>query len=89
MKFNLETSGDFYKAENIKDLEKLGFEFKEHDFKGGIPKYMKIHNEALTIEINSLDELLALTKEHGDIVIEPPDQFSELYTLEIYDDYRE
>lgn len=41
------------------------------------------------IEIASLDELLALVRKHGRIIIAPPPKAGGPFHLEIYDYYRE
>lgn len=64
MKFKLTTVAYFYPNEiNRKNLEKLGFEFKL--IKGN---YSKVPDE-ITIEINTLEELINFTKEYGEIII--------------------
>jgi len=76
MKFNLCTSGYFYDdAEKRKELEALGFVFENIKETWHIVK-------TTTIEINSLEELLAFTEKWGDIVLNND-------TIEIYDYYRE
>jgi hypothetical protein len=78
--FNLSTSRFTYKKEEALKLKKLGLKFE--DINDNCVK----QKGSAEIEINSLDELLSLVKEYGDIIIglvnDKPD-------IEIYDDYRE
>jgi hypothetical protein len=85
MRFNLDTSGLYYKEEEKDKLEKLGFKFTGP--KRANAAYRKSPTE-LYIDFNSLDELVKFIKEHGSIVIQPPEVTDEWY-IEIYDDYRE
>jgi len=79
MIFNLTSSGYFYHTESKLKLEKLGFKFRPETF--GSYEFYKIDND-LTININSLDDIINLSKEFGELVINEN-------TIEIYDDYRE
>ena len=76
MKFELITTESVYNEDEIEELKPLGFEF---NFKNG--GYWKTNKE-VSIEINSIDELMDFIKQYGRIVIEDN-------TIEIYDDYRE
>ena len=42
-----------------------------------------------TIEINTLEELMAFRAKYGDIIVKQSDENPEYTTIEIYDDYRE
>jgi len=88
MKFKLSLTGHFYKENEIKKYEELGFTFAELDgtFLGNTHSLIDT-NENLEsiypeIEISSLEELEKFTKDYGEII---------LYnnTIEIYNDYRE
>jgi hypothetical protein len=85
MRFELSTSGSFYDPGSVKDLEKLGFTFEVlkdpmfSDLKG---KLHKTNTEPVTIEIDTLEELVAFAKEWGELVVDSE-------SIEIYDDYRE
>jgi len=82
MIFKLYTSGYFYLDENDrKHLEKYGFVFEPSDYK----EFHKKDDQNITIEINTLEELLAFAKEFNNNIIINCDEPS----LEIYDDYRE
>lgn len=74
MKFELWSSGNFYDVESdhVKGLRALGFTFDTDGYKIG----------ESTIEINSLNELMAFVEKHGQIVLLPGG-------IEIYDDWRE
>lgn len=86
MKFYIKTSGMYYYDKNkIDKLKRLGFEF---DPKGYILNSSSTicfdddDPELPTIEINSLDELMQLVHEYGDLIVSESE-------IEIYDDYRE
>jgi len=77
MKFTLSTSGLFYPQDDRrKELEKIGFKFEPSVFKGFSIKGSPI------IEINSLEELIKLSDQFGDLIVSDG-------SIEIYDDYRE
>ena len=93
MKFRLTTSGSTYPdGRRKKQLEKLGFKFTQHDQKytelyQGIwgnqkDMYHMDWNQEVTVEINTLEDLLAFQKKFGQIVLSDNE-------IEIYDDYRE
>ena len=42
-----------------------------------------------SIEVGSLEELVSLCSKYGDLIIERYSRAGEVYTIEIYDDYRE
>ena len=72
--FTLTTAKSFYKKDQAEKLEKLGFKFTEH--RSGIPfSYYRersqvcIKSDRVEIKIDTLNELLALAKEYGDLVI--------------------
>lgn len=77
MKFNLTMSKAFFNENDIEDYKKIGFKFE----KDGLDYYC-IRNLNLTIEINTLEELINFVKTYGKIV------FCE-DGIEIYNDYRE
>jgi hypothetical protein len=72
MKFYLNTAGNFYTDDTKTKLEKLGFEFEEDGWKLNNP----------TIEISTLEELINLQNEYGDLIIRKD-------SIVIYDDYME
>ena len=82
MKFKLTTAGYFYKKENAESLGKLGIKFIESGQGTGIKGIFTVTQEDTYIEINTIEELVALTEEYGDIVFDGEE-------IEIYDDYRE
>jgi hypothetical protein len=78
MKFTLSTAGLFYPgSERRGKLEEIGFKFKPYHYKEFI-----ITNDKPTIEINSLEELVAFADEWDEIIVRNGE-------IEIYDDYRE
>ena len=86
--FTLTTASYFYSKDQAEKLEKLGFKFRKFRAHGGcsgdFAKSMK--SDSLEIKIDTLDELLGLAKEHGDLIISAnEDQPS----IEIYDNCRE
>ena len=84
--FTLTTTGHFYKKQEAKKLEKLGFEFKKLDDELEEECLCTKKGNSAGLEINTLEELLSFAKEHGDIII----SFDEdMPRIEIYDDYRE
>ncbi len=87
MKFNITVTGDFYKANQEKEtdrLKELGFKFKkleEDEFMGYTTK-LEYFEDDPTIEINSLEELIDFNKKYGRIILSGNQ-------IEIYNDYRE
>lgn len=100
MKANLSTSGYFYgqrwHEEDRARLGRLGFTFKEHDpgedgirFTGHTYPELAIQGSP-TIEIATLEDLVAFVREHGRIVLEVCDgDDGPGLDIEIYDDHRE
>ena len=82
MKFKLTTAGYYYKKESANYLGRLGIKFIESGRGTGIPGIFTVTQEDTYIEINTIEELVALTEEYGDIVFDGEE-------IEIYDDYRE
>lgn len=76
MKFELTTTEYGYEKEDANKLKQLGFEFIYRD------NYYSKNDKDISIEINSLDDLMNLIKEYGQIVINES-------KIEIYDGYRE
>ena len=77
MKFKLKTSQSFYPSQSLhKEMIDFGYEPKDSDFDEWLAKGQT------TIELNSLEELLELSKRHGELIIDGE-------TIEIYDDCRE
>jgi hypothetical protein len=84
MKFKLRTTKDYYYPDKhgnknyIEKLKSIGFKFEIYEYIG--KKCLKI-KDIEEIELD-LEELVNLTKEFGEIIIENN-------TLEIYNSYRE
>lgn len=70
MKFNIESSESFYSKEEADKLRVLGFEFAEPPRDGTYfsNKYYKI-KEGDTLEISSIEELMAFQKKWGTLVL--------------------
>ena len=84
MEFKIDTVGDYYEAADAKKLASLGFTFE--DAPGGITSNQKKTNGPITIRVNTLEELLNLSQEHGELILTVgPDWAS----LTIYDYYIE
>lgn len=79
MKFTIATTKSFYDTKDERDkLSKLGFTFKPSDYKD-----FMIEGEP-EIDINTLEELISFTDEHGRII------FGDYNGgIEIYNGYRE
>lgn len=79
--FTLTTAGSFYEKDQAEKLKKLGFEFTEDTF----PYFedVCIKSDRVEIKIDTLDELLALAKEYGNLVIIAEEDQP---TIVIYDD---
>ena len=93
MKFILETSGHIYNDKDKKRLESIGFKFDkikktEYVFDNKI-WYMDDFDYRNSIEINTLEELLAFRKKWGDLIIRKYRKDKNILHLEIYDNYRE
>jgi hypothetical protein len=88
MKFKLSLTGNFYKENEIKKYEELGFEFEKLDgvFLGDTHKLIDLdeNGEWLVseIEINTIDELIKFVEKYGKIIFWND-------KIEIYNDYRE
>lgn len=78
MKYILKTANYRYLKEDAEKLEKLGFKFKIME--DGV--YFQKETYTSTIEINTLEDITNLIKEHGEIVIGEEQ-------IIIYDDYLE
>lgn len=86
MKFKLYTAKTFYEmsGEENKEkekLEKLGFVFKIYKSDWRVSEEWHLV-ESSTIDINSLEELMVLIKEWGNVVVSEDD-------ITIYNDYLE
>jgi hypothetical protein len=78
MRFSLSTAGYFYPSASDRErLGKLGFKFQPSDYKG---YSLSDDDETQSIEISTLEELLAFIREHGDIIMTEDG-------IKIYDDY--
>lgn len=87
MKFKLTNCDHFPKEDYAKKLETLGFKFKPCNdvyFKsqGRLEPDSWDDNSKISIEINSLEELIAFVRKWGQIVLYEDE-------INIYDDYRE
>lgn len=90
--FTLTTAGSFYEKDQAEKLEKLGFKFTKNT--SGTPyfsyyrerSWVCIKSDRVEIKIDTLDELLALAKEYGDLVISADEGQP---SIVIYDDYLE
>ncbi len=88
MIFEVTTTKSVYCTEEKNKIEKLGFileavDWKSPTCKDGLPLYLMKGDES-RIEINTLDDLVTLGKEYGDLIIN-----FERNSIEIYNDYRE
>ena len=76
----------------IEDLEQLDIDLNKYKvyLEPHISKYDKeeVVKYAI-INIKSLEELMELNKDYGDIVIQNPDYVKGIPEIEIYDTYRE
>lgn len=85
MKFELTSTSSSWRgltSEYFDRLDKFGY------------TYTRIHDDneiydSCIIEINSLDELLKLNKDFGEIILTPNVDANALSSIEIYDSYRE
>lgn len=77
MKYKLRSLGGIYSEEEVNKLKLLGFEFE----KRGDDDFDKIVKDVF-IEINSIDDLKNLIKNHGKIIMNE-------YEIIIYDDFIE
>jgi hypothetical protein len=90
VKFILDTTGTTYRYEShVRRLESLGFKFTFED-----GKWLKTHPNAdanpdneLTIEIDSLEQLLAFVEKVKIDVLIGNSEFTKYPTLEIHDDW--
>jgi hypothetical protein len=80
MKFKITTTGWSYSKEDVKLLTQLGFKFDKANTQG---MYL-IDNKIPEIEINTLEELLELSNNFGQLIVDAVDE-----TIEIYDNWRE
>lgn len=97
MKFRLLASEAFYNDKEMEKMKKLGFTFEPYQrTTRGSSNYLDSAQQR-TIEINTLEELLAFQKEWGDIIVSQHnnDFHGDLkegepeLRLEIYNGYRE
>lgn len=79
MKFKLNTAAGFYSKEDVSKLIELGFRFRDDTHGPGV---YKINDKTLTINIDTLEELVDFAKTHEAIIINGD-------TITIYDDYIE
>lgn len=89
MKFVIyRTSGPY----TFEDLEQLDIDLKKYNI-FLVPHLNRYNNEEVVkyaiIDIQSLEELMKLTKDYGNIVIQKPDFVKGFPEIEIYDTYRE
>lgn len=76
MKFTLSTTRYFYTEEEAIELKDLGFEFVKTESK------RLTLSEPSSVDINTLEELVAFVEKYGVIVFYPKE-------IEIYNGYRE
>lgn len=88
MKFALESAGNFYTKDGAEKLRQLGFEFVEREPLPFAPNETMFKNDRVNpfIEIQTLDELLALQAKFGALIIENRDDQN---VIVIYDDHLE
>lgn len=85
--FTLTTAGSWYKEDQAEKLKKLGFKFTEQRSHYYGDKYrVCIKSDRVEIKIDTLNELLALAKEYGELVISADENQP---SIVIYDDYLE
>lgn len=89
MKFTIyRTSGHYVDVEKLEDLE-----IDLNKYNVSLESKINCFGEEKTyavIEINSLEELVKLTKDYGQIVLNPTYSWvKEMQVIEIYDDWRE
>jgi len=83
MTFALTTSGYFYTKDQADALSELGFKFTPYpEHYKGRDMMRKDGPDEVTIEIKTLEELMAFTQKWGECVVGNGH-------IEIYDDYRE
>ena len=76
----------------VEDLERLDIDLKKYNVYLESHKNKDIHkekNKYAIINIQSLEELMKLNKDYGDIVIQQPNYIKGTPEIEIYDTYRE
>ena len=76
----------------VQDLERLDIDLKKYNVYLESHKNKDIHkekNKYAIIDIKSLEELMKLNKDYGDIVIQKPNYIKGIPEIEIYDTYRE
>ena len=89
MKCEVTTTTLFYDTQEKEKLEQLGFEFKKMQLEDGSPGSRWKRIDALvTLEFNSLDDLLTFSKKWGELIISPTWK-AQTIRIEIYDHYRE
>jgi len=69
MKFRLSAAGSFYKSPDLERLQKLGFVMEPHESAYGTHWLDKDLALRPTVEINTLEELLAFIGEHGCVMV--------------------
>jgi len=79
MQFKLLTTGSFYSKKHIETYEKYGFKFKDYTL--GVCDCKQCYQD-IFIDINSLEDLMKVVDDFGEIVVTENE-------IEIYDDYRE
>lgn len=74
----------------IEDLEQLDIDLNKYKvyLESHIDE-LKIERKFAIIDIKSLEELMELNKDYGDIVIQQPNFVKGIPEIEIYDTYRE
>jgi len=85
MKFRVSTSESFYSDADKGRLEAIGFKFSKHE-----PGSWFLESGEPKIELASLEDLTAFCEKHGgQIIISTCWPEDGLFSIEIYDGYRE
>ena len=89
MKCNLTMTAENGVHEKRDIYEKYGFKFRTIELYSGKEKRLRLINEPLTIDIKTIEDIIAISKDfERPIIIEPPSQ-NFLTELRIYNFYEE
>lgn len=92
MKFVIYRTSGYSSFEDLEELNKeLDIDLKKYNvyLEPHINKYSKEEVNFAIIDIKSLEELIELSKDYGNIVIQQPNYIKGIPEIEIYDTYRE
>lgn len=92
MKFVIYRTSGWIAIEDLEELKKeLDIDLKKYNvyLEPHINNYTKEEVKFAIIDIQSLEELMELNKDYGDIVIQNPNFVKGIPEIEIYDTYRE